>query len=161
LGLRVRTLFLTLFLLVLLVPFVVLGVLRLFEEALIRETEEVLLAEAVVIGEAYRQQVAPVRALPEPTDDTLRFAPFVPRLELSGPILPPAKRGPTTTTVAPGRLDLMLERVIVRNLSGVRARANEVIGSTTSRKCKLPCRVTTARCCDGVIRTKRRRRFRP
>lgn len=119
-GLRVRTLFLTLFLLVLLVPFVVLGVLRLFEEALIRETEEVLLSEAVVIGEVYRQQVAPVRALPEPTDDALRFAPFVPKLELSGPILPPAKRGPTTTTVAPGNLDLMLERVIVRNLSGVR-----------------------------------------
>lgn len=119
-GLRVRTLFLTLFLLVLLVPFVVLGLLRLFEEALIRETEEVLLAEAVVIAEAYRQEVAPVKPLAEPNQEAERYSPFTPRLELNGPILPPAKRGPITSTLAPGKLDLMLERVIVRNLSGVR-----------------------------------------
>ena len=122
---RVRTLVGALFLLVLVLPFLLIGVLRLFENALILETEHALLTEAVVVGEAYRAEVDPSAAapLPAPEGDDGRYAPLVPELDLtSSPILGAAtRRGEAATaSVAASRLVSILERALVRNLSGVR-----------------------------------------
>jgi len=122
---RVRTLVGVLFLLVLVLPFLLIGVQRLLENALILDTEHALLTEAVVVGEAYRAEVDPEAATPltEPEDDGARFAALVPRLDLAeSPVLPAAtRRGEVVTgTVASSHLTPILERALVRNLSGVR-----------------------------------------
>lgn len=122
---RVRTLVGALFLLVLALPFLMMGIERLFENALILETEHTLIVEAVALGEVYRQATDPKRAmtpLPPPGSDEDRFAPIVPRLDLSAsPLLPPATReGRARTASVASPLDRLLERAMVRNLSGIR-----------------------------------------
>lgn len=123
---RVRSLVGVLFLLVLALPFLLMGVQRLLENALILETEHALMVEAVVVGEVYRQRLDPRAALAPlsaPVRDEDRYAPLVPQLDLSSsPILPPATRqGPAgTSSVSEDHLTPLLERALVRNLSGVR-----------------------------------------
>ena len=104
-------------------PFLSLGVLRLFDSALILHTEHALIAEAVVVGELYRETVDPRAAfssLGSPADDERRFAPFSPQLDLRrSPTLPPTARI-GTATVSRDATTLLLQRSQVRNLAGVR-----------------------------------------
>jgi signal transduction histidine kinase len=136
---RVRTLVGLLFLLVLVLPFLLIGVQRLFENALILDTEHALLTEAVVVGEAYRAEVDPAAAAPlaSPDDDAARYAPLVPRLDLAeAEVLPAAtRRGEAVTaTVTPSRLVPILERALVRNLSGIRVvDADGVVVASSAR----------------------------
>jgi signal transduction histidine kinase len=124
---KIGTLFAILFVLVLALPIAAVGVAHVYENQLVRNTEEVLLAEAVVVGEVYRRSLDPVAAvtsLAEPEDPGApRFAPFTPRLDIrSSPLLPRAARETATSSSAlVGReLGPLLERAAVRTLSGVR-----------------------------------------
>lgn len=122
---RVRTLLSVLFLLVLVLPFLLVGILRLYEGALVRQTEEVLVAEAVVIGEVYRRALMPEQALVS-LPDHHGYDPYLPytaQLELGrSPTLGPATRvgTVTTATLAGGTVTPLLERTVIRNLSGAR-----------------------------------------
>ena len=123
---KVRSLVGVLFILVLALPFLLMGVQRLLENALILETEHALVVEAVMVGEVFRQVVDPeaaLRPLEDPEDDARRYAALIPQLDLSSsPLLPPATRRGTVRTsssTAP-HLTRLLERALVRNLSGVR-----------------------------------------
>lgn len=124
---RVRTLLSILFLLVLGLPFMLVGILRLYESALVRQTEEVLLAEAVVVGELYRLSLDPRGAsqpLPRPAPVGVEpYVPFNAKLELGvSPLLGPARRKPgaKTATVSDTIVSPVLQRALIRNLSGVR-----------------------------------------
>lgn len=123
---RVRSVVGVLFLFVLALPFLMMGIERLFENALVLETEHALIVEAVALGEVYRQRVDPGRAfaaLAPPKSDDERYAPIVPRLDLAAsPLLPPAtRRGEaSTSTHAAAALTPLLERALLRNLSGIR-----------------------------------------
>lgn len=122
----VRTLLLGVFVLVLVIPLLVVGVARVYETALVRQTEELLITEAVAVGEAYRAQVDPLAAgpLPPPASESGRFVPFAARLDLyRTPVLPPARREGTassTTTDTGRRLSALLQRAQVRTLAGLR-----------------------------------------
>ncbi len=113
-----------LFVLVLALPFLLMGVQRLLENALILETEHTLVVEAVMAGEIYRQIADPSStkylSAPGPGED--RYAPFVPQLDLAtSPMLPPAtRRGEVQNSTVSDRLTAILERALVRNLSGIR-----------------------------------------
>lgn len=128
---RVRTLLSVLFLLVLVLPFLLVGALRLYESALVRQTEEVLLAEAVVIGEVYRRARMPAAAMAPLGDPTMRgvepFRPYRPSLELGvSPLLGPATRtGAVSTTTAGASVTPLLERTVIRNLTGARVLDDE------------------------------------
>ena len=122
---RVRTLLSVLFLLVLVLPFLLVGVLRLYEGALIRQTEEVLVSEAVVIGEVYRRALDPDGAL-RPLGGPNGYEPYLPyraKLEFArSPILGPATRvvAAVTSTLTGASVTPLLERTVIRNLSGAR-----------------------------------------
>ncbi|MBV8392460.1 MAG: HAMP domain-containing histidine kinase [Alphaproteobacteria bacterium] len=112
----IRVLLLATYLVVLLLPVAGVGILRLYESALIRQTEAELLAQAAVLSSAYRaawlQQAGPDGARAMPRADLQwggpqfgnaedHWAPLVPQLDLAeGPILPrpadgvPAKQPP-------------------------------------------------------------------
>ena len=110
-------------LLSLVIPFLVLGGLQLFDNALILDTEQSLIAEAVVVGEVYRSRQSPgpsSEPMAAPLDEALRYGPFVPRLDLaSSPVLNPTTRVGTATG-SDDPLSLLLRRAQVRTLSGVR-----------------------------------------
>ena len=110
-------------LLSLVLPFLMLGAVRLFDTALIQDTEHALLAEAAVVGELYRRQIDPAAAsvrVAAPYDENLRFAPLTPKLDFSpSAVRPPTKRL-GTATVATDSLSILLERVRIRNLAAVR-----------------------------------------
>lgn len=122
----VRALLLGVLVLVLIIPVLVVGAARVYETALVRQTEELLITEAVAVGETYRAMLAPghPRPLPAPKVESERFAPLRPRLDLyDTPILPPARREgtATSTTSALGRrLSAVLERTQLRTLAGLR-----------------------------------------
>ena len=124
---RVATLLLIVFALVLVLPLLAWGAARVFDNQLVRETEQILLAEAVVIGELLRQVADPVYAY-DPlrvSPDAEPYHPFVPKLDLrSTPILPPTDRRGAPRPARPGpltdRLVPLLERARLRNLTGVR-----------------------------------------
>ena len=107
----------------LIVPFFLLGALRVYDSVLILDTEQSLIAEAVVVGELYRQQVgqdATAGPLDPPLQEERRYAPFIPQLDLAkSAILPPSRRAGTSTTTS-DPLSLLLERARVRNLAAVR-----------------------------------------
>ncbi len=139
---RVRTLLSVLFLLVLVLPFLLVGVLRLYEGALIRQTEEVLVSEAVVIGEVYRRALDPESAL-RPLRDPLQrgYEPYLPyraQLEFTkSPILGPATRVGTvsTATQAGASVTPLLERTVIRNLTGARVvNAHGVVVASSMRQ---------------------------
>ncbi len=115
----------------LVLPFIVVGLLRLYEEVLISHTEEVLISEAVVVGELYRRALLPKEAerpLALPKDPKVeRFHPFAPRLHLANDrILPPASRAIARRALTEAekaiaaQLGPVLQRTLVRNLSGIR-----------------------------------------
>jgi signal transduction histidine kinase len=120
---KVRTLVGTIFLLVLALPFLFMALLRVLDDALIAQTEQTLAAEAVAVGEAYRRIVDP-RALDpiaDPIDDEHRYHPLTPKLRFSQVREPMrAGRRVRTSTVAGHELHPMLQRMLVRNLTGVR-----------------------------------------
>lgn len=123
---RVRTLLGVLFALVLVLPILMVGIGRVYENQLIRNTEEVLIAEAVVVGEVYRRAIDPLGStleLPEIREaNAERFFPFRASLDINAsPLLPRASREEAevrTSSIA--SLTRMLERTVVRTLSGVR-----------------------------------------
>ncbi len=101
----IRSLLLATYLAVLLLPVAGIGILRLYESALIRQTESELLAQAAVLAAAYRTawlEHAPKEALARmpkaelqwgdpPRPGSEQWAPLVPQLDLAeGPILPRA-----------------------------------------------------------------------
>ncbi len=131
---KVATLVGALFLLVLILPFVLLASVRLFESMLVRETEQVLLAEAVVVGEAYRSQLG--ATVLGPTDGE-PYHPFPPQLSLGiwsqTEVLPPAVRRGEVRTSSATKTKALLPRVFVRNLAGTRVLnlKGEVVASTS------------------------------
>lgn len=133
---RVRTILASLALFVLLLPAAAVYLARIYENHLVRETEKILLSEAVLVGEVLRASVDPAAkaALPPPPEVTAEFHPFTAKLDLRGtPILPAAARegqGVSSASVTPP-LERLLERAILRNLSGIRVldRTGVVIAS--------------------------------
>lgn len=122
----VRTLLLGVLVLVLVIPLLMVGAGRVYETALVRHTEELLITEAVTVGELYRTLLEPgaVAPLGPPSEPGRRFTPFAPRLDLyDTPILGRARReGTATATTTPlgRRLSAVLERAQVRTLAGLR-----------------------------------------
>ena len=124
---RVRTLLGGIFAVVLVVPILAIGLGRIYENQLVRQTEESLIAEAVVVGEVYRLVSDPSAAgrplapLEDPSAE--RYHPFLPLLDLrTSPVLPPVERPEpdgATRTIAHA-LGPLLERARVRNLSALR-----------------------------------------
>ena len=73
--------------LLLLLPVLGFSALRLYESALIRQTESELTAQGVVIAAAYRALLEPA---PPPPQEASRWQPFLPQLDLAhDPVLPP------------------------------------------------------------------------
>ena len=134
---KVRTVVAALFLLVLVLPFLVVGALRLYWDALLQHTETVLISEAVVVGEIYRRAAAPKTARgPLTYIDGEHYHPFLPKLDpYESPILAPAERRASASRTASDAADLhdLLRRSVVRNLSGIRIvdRAGIVVASST------------------------------
>jgi signal transduction histidine kinase len=139
----IRSLLLATYLAVLLLPVAGIGILRLYESVLIRQTEAELLAQAAVLAAAYRTawlEHAPAGALaamPKPelqwggsaqdgSDE--RWAPLVPQLDLAETqILPrppdavPAKQLPDATArMISGSLAPLLSEVRRMTLAGIR-----------------------------------------
>jgi signal transduction histidine kinase len=121
--------------LVLAVPVFMLLSFRLFQSQLIRQTETKLLAEAALIGEAFRELLRQERGLPvadrtavlPPEAAGAEFAPFTPQLDEASPVGPPLPQprqfllpGDTPAWRAGERLRPMLERAQVFNLSSAR-----------------------------------------
>src|SRR5947209_835313 len=139
----IRSLLLATYLAVLLLPVAGIGILRLYESALIRQTEAELLAQAAVLSAAYRTawlEHAPAGALaampkaelqwgPLPqAGATERWTPLLPQLDLAeGPILPrapdaaPAKQPADATAreIAPS-LTPVIKEVRRMTLAGIR-----------------------------------------
>jgi signal transduction histidine kinase len=114
-----------LFALVLVLPILMVGIGRVYENQLIRNTEEILIAEAVVIGEVYRRAIDPSAAeeLPAIEDpDAERFFPFRASLDINqSALLPRAEReNVEVATSSITSLTRLLERTVIRTLSGVR-----------------------------------------
>jgi signal transduction histidine kinase len=139
----IRSLLVTTYLAVLLLPVAGIGILRLYESALIRQTESELLAQAAVLAAAYRAawlDRAPPGALAtmpraelqwgEPPKDGAaeRWLPLAPQLDLAEtPILPrapdavPAKQLPDATArLISGSLAPVLSEVRRMTLAGIR-----------------------------------------
>ncbi len=139
-GPRVRTLVAGLSAFVLVVPIFAVWLARLGEGRLVRETERQLLAEAVVVGEVYRAALDPdaERTLgPYAGPAALRYRPTIAELTFARESIgPPAERGPgvdehaepgaagapgpTASATVARRLSALLERALIRNLTGVR-----------------------------------------
>jgi len=139
----IRSLLLATYLAVLLLPVAGIGILRLYESALIRQTEAELLAQAAVLAAAYRTAWlahAPAGALagmpkaelqwgpPPQGGSTERWTPLMPQLDLAeGPILPrapdaaPAKQPADATAreIAPS-LTPVVKEVRRMTLAGIR-----------------------------------------
>lgn len=115
--------------LVLIAPLLALALARVYEGYLLRQTEEVLLAEAVMLGEIYRSVARPLDArgrLPPPPRPEDRYATITAVLDpRSTPLLPRADRSPvrsplSATATLTATLNALLERAMARNLSGMR-----------------------------------------
>jgi signal transduction histidine kinase len=120
--------------LVLLVPVFTLLFLRLYDTLLVRQTEQLLIDESVLIGEAWRDRlldelgVAP-HAAPDPSPPGAKgsFHPVVPVVDASATILPPqpqptrfADSSDTPERRAGARITPLLERAQNTNLSAAR-----------------------------------------
>ncbi len=120
------TLLLGLSLIAVALPVAASAVARVFDNQLVRQTEEVLIVEAVMLGEAYRQLVVPEARAPLVVPDGVeRYHPFPPSIDLRrAPLLEPARRREDTTSSTPtgdlAALDALMERSTLRNLSGLR-----------------------------------------
>ena len=131
-GRSVRWLLLSVNALVLLIPVLAFLGLRVYQRQLIRQTETKLIAEAVVIGEAWRARLheemgtppADVRAVRPPDAADPRFFPWEPRLDAGPEILPQVveptvfasdRDGPTWRAGA--RIAPLLERATAFNLT--------------------------------------------
>lgn len=133
---RVRTILASLGLFVLLLPLAAIYLARIYENQLVRETEKILLAEAVLVGEILRARVDPgakAPVAPPPAPDA-EFHPFTASLDLrTSKVLPAAAREPAgvKTSSLSQDLEALLERATLRNLSGVRVldRTGVVIAS--------------------------------
>ncbi|MBI2376218.1 MAG: HAMP domain-containing protein [Deltaproteobacteria bacterium] len=110
---------------VLALPLFALAVFRVYENSLVRQTEELLVFEAGVVGEAARQALdeGAVAPLGSPSRGPA-FVPIEPRIDLRrAKIFEVAKRAGTATTTIEPRwrpLTALLERTRARNLTGVR-----------------------------------------
>lgn len=104
-------------------PLGAIGLARVADNQLVRQTEQALLAESVVVGELYRSLVEPSARMPLPSPPNGEpYLPFAPVLDLTeAPVLAPVRRGEIVRTSS-GTLAMtaMLARVLVRNLSGIR-----------------------------------------
>jgi signal transduction histidine kinase len=141
---RLRTVLLTVSLLILLVPLAGVAILRIYEAALVRRTERQLIGQAAIIAEVYRSEyrrvsategeesAAPGRALPEDWTseiiDENGLRPIEPQLDISSaPIYPPAPESVTATAppehlaaLAGERIAPVLEKATRVTLAGVR-----------------------------------------
>jgi signal transduction histidine kinase len=116
----IRTLLLATYLAVLLLPVAGIGILRLYESALIRQTEAELMAQAAVLSAAYRaawlERAPPgsIEAMPKvelqwsSAEDGGGWTPLMPQLDLAdAPILPrPADAAPPTRPADPIALEV-------------------------------------------------------
>jgi signal transduction histidine kinase len=131
----IRQLLLGVNLFILLVPFGAIALLQVLDAYLLRQTERQLIAESVVIGEAWRDRLLDELDLPPDSTPEIRprglesstFTPHRPLLDLGYDVLPPA--ADPTRHVADAGLPVqragaavvpLLERAQVFNLSGAR-----------------------------------------
>jgi signal transduction histidine kinase len=117
---------------VLLVPLLAMVALRIYDTHLVQQTEQQLIAQSILIAEAWRDRLLEEEQLPWLAGSTLppgttdRYAPIHPRLDLRDGVAPPEP--PITRTVPPvgeafragARLKPLLDRAQLVNLSGVR-----------------------------------------
>ncbi len=118
--------------LVLLAPVLALVAFRVYDGYLVRQTERQLIAQGVVIGEAYRALLArelgrPITSFRPPGREGEAFIPIEPVIELTYGVLPrdertgrPASEGDSPERRAGAALEELLLRSQVFNLSGVR-----------------------------------------
>lgn len=137
---RLRTVLLALNGLLLLMPVLGFSALRLYESALIRQTESELTAQGVVIAAAYRALLEPA---PPPPLATARWQPFLPQLDLArDPVLPPlpeplagAQTVDAATQQAGQRLQPILQQAQHHTLAALRVTDAQgiVIAATNER----------------------------
>lgn len=133
-GPSIRTLLLAVNSLVLLVPVVALLFLRLYDTLLVRQTEQLLIDESVLIGEAWRDRLLDELGIafdaapnPSPPGAKGTFYPVAPVVDASAEILPPqppatrfAAASDTPQRRAGARITPMLVRAQSVNLSAAR-----------------------------------------
>lgn len=135
-GLRIHALLLGANAFVLLVPLLSVLALRLYENYLVRQTERQLIAQSIAIGEIYRELWLTERGLDprvvmpdfrHPGRSQASFIPIEPVSSLRYGVLPPqpgelrpAPTRDTAETRAGARIEPMLRRMQVYNLSAVR-----------------------------------------
>ncbi len=130
-GLSIRTLVLSANAVLLLLPLGAVVGLRLYDVALLRQTERQLIAESVLIGEAFREAyvqaggpVSPRYRPPYAHDE--RYTPIEPLIDVGTPVLSPAldtQPGQATDPVAAiagARVAPLMQRAQTFNLSGIR-----------------------------------------
>jgi signal transduction histidine kinase len=120
---RVQTLLLGMLSVVLALPILSIGIGRVWDDQLINHTEEVLISEAVVVGETYRRILGQPEPEPKsPAPD--RYRPFLPVLDLHRVTVQPraSREGSSSATTTPegAELSRILRHSLGRNLSGVR-----------------------------------------
>ncbi|MCA9541255.1 MAG: hypothetical protein KC620_20280, partial [Myxococcales bacterium] len=120
---------------ILLVPVLAVVLLRIYEGSLVRQTEERLIAEAALIGEAWRARLLEIEGIsasqapriqpPNARDE--RFFPYDPVLPLDPEVLDPeppalrhAARREGAAWLAGERIKPLLDRAKLVNLSGAR-----------------------------------------
>lgn len=136
-GLRIGVLLLGANAFVLMVPLLAILALRLYDNYLVRQTERQLIAQSVAIAEVYRElwleesgRTGPAAAAPDfrqPGKRDATFIPIEPVSSLRYGVLPPqpdalpiAERRDTPEVRAGHRMNAMLRRMQVYNLSAVR-----------------------------------------
>ena len=134
----------------LLLPVIVIATLRIYDTYLVRQTERSLIAQSVVIGELYREKlheeegVARVGEVRPPTRTRDVFVPIEPVLDITfrierETIAPPQPltltRPPSDTPAhrAGARMEALLKRAQVFNLTGIRILDGEGCVVSTSR----------------------------
>lgn len=118
---------------VLLLPLGAIIVYRAYDTYLLRQTERQLIAQSVVVGEAYRESYLRERGLVEaeprpPGSERDRYVPIEPLIDLGTPIgpheellhLPEATPDDSVESRAGASIEAMLVRAQIFNLSGVR-----------------------------------------
>lgn len=133
---------------VLLVPVMAILMLRIYDQHLVHQTERRLIAESVLIGEAWRSALLDVQARTDPgaiepaAQPGVKFFPIEPVIDLHDPLASPA--GPRPQSTAPRdrpesqagqRIKPLLDRAKRVNLSGARVLDTDgcVVASTADR----------------------------
>ena len=154
-GPSLRTLLLGVNALVLLFPIALILMLRIYDTYLVRQTERSLIAQAVVIGEIFRERLHEEQGMPVAQSKSFRpagrendvFIPVEPVLDFSfrlessdrkgaepdGPPLRTRPAGDTPARRAGARLEPLLKRAQVFNLTGIRVLDADGCVISTSR----------------------------